>query len=85
MNVNKLKAYQNPIITVVAITINMQDENKILPNGIPRKITGKRTQIYECFKLNKWKGEVEHNTNYSGKTIITLFKKWIKDHKHQKK
>jgi len=31
VNVNKLKAYRNPIIMVGIITIITQDENKILP------------------------------------------------------
>ncbi len=84
MNVNKLKAYRNPIITVVAITIIMQDENRILLNGIPRRIIGRRTQIYERFKLNKRKGEAKHNKNYDGEIITTLPKNWIRDHKHQK-
>jgi hypothetical protein len=53
VNVNKLKAYQNPIITVIAITIITQDNNRILPNGIPRRIIGGRTHIYERFKFNE--------------------------------
>ncbi len=84
MNVNKLKAYRNPIITVVTITIIMQDENRILLNGIPRRIIGERTQIYERFKLNEQKGEAKHNKNYDGEIITSLPKKWIRDHEHQK-
>jgi hypothetical protein len=57
VNVNKLYAYQNPIITIVAITIIMQDENKILSNGIPRRIIGERMQIYDHFKINERRGE----------------------------
>jgi hypothetical protein len=59
----------------------MQDDNRILPNGIPRRIIGRRMQIYEHFKLNKRKGEGEHDKNYDGKFITALPKKWIKDHK----
>jgi hypothetical protein len=72
MNVNKLKAYRNPIIMVATFTIIMQDKNRILLNGIPRRIIGKRMQIYERFKLNKWKGEAQHNKNYDGKILTTL-------------
>jgi hypothetical protein len=36
-----------------AITIITQDENKILPNGIRKRIIGGRTQIYECLKFNE--------------------------------
>jgi len=42
VNVNKLKAYQNPIFTIIVITIITQNKNKILPNGIPRRIIGRR-------------------------------------------
>ncbi len=62
----------------------MQDENRILLNGIPRRIIGGRTQIYERFKLNEQKGEAEHNKNYNGEIITSLPKKWIRDHEHQK-
>ncbi len=72
VNVNKLKAYRNPIIMVTTFIIIMQDKNRILLNGIPRRIIGKRMQIYERFKLNKWKGEAQHNKNYNGKIITTL-------------
>jgi len=50
---NKLKAYQNPIIMFTTITIITQDENRILPNGIRKRIIGGRTQIYERLKFNK--------------------------------
>jgi hypothetical protein len=63
VNVNKLKANQNPIITVIAIIIITQDNNRILPNGITRRIIGGRTQIYECLKFNQQKGETQHNKN----------------------
>jgi hypothetical protein len=69
---------------VTTIIIVTQNENKILPNTIPRKIIGGRTQIYECFKFNERKGEAQHNKNYNGEIITTLPKKWIKDHKKQK-
>ncbi len=69
---------------VTAIIIVTQDENKILPNAIPRRIIGGRTQIYECFKFNERKGEAQHNKNYNGEIITTLPKKWIKDYKQQK-
>jgi hypothetical protein len=53
-----------------------------LPNGTLRKIIGERMQIYERFKLNEQKGEAQHNKNYGGKSITTLLKMWIRDHKH---
>ncbi len=59
------------------ITIITQDENRILPNGIRKRIIGGRTQIYERLKFNKQKGEAQHNNDYN-KTIITLLKKWIR-------
>jgi hypothetical protein len=40
---------------VVAITIITQDENKILPNLILKRIIGRRTQFYQRFKFNKRK------------------------------
>ncbi len=84
VNVNKLEAYQNLIITIIAMTIITQDENKNLSNGIPRKITNERMEIYEHFKLNKWRGEAQHSKNYNDKIIIASPKKWIRNHKHQK-
>jgi hypothetical protein len=55
-----------------------------LPNKIPRRIIGRRTQFYEHFKLNEWKGEAQHNKNYDNEIITTLPKKWIKNHKEYK-
>jgi hypothetical protein len=42
VNVNKLKAYQNPIITIITIAIITPNENKIMPIEIPRRIIGGR-------------------------------------------
>jgi hypothetical protein len=84
VNVNKLKAYRNPIVTVTAITVITKDKNKILPNAIPRRIIGRRMQIYEHFKFNKRKGEARYNKNYNGEIITIIRKKWIRDHKQQK-
>jgi len=81
VNVNKLKAYLNPIITIVVITIITQDENRILPNQIPRRIIGRRRHFYKRFKFNEHRGEAQHNKNYDNKIIIALPKKWIRDHK----
>jgi hypothetical protein len=81
VNVNKLKAYRNPIIIIATITIITRDENKILPKEIPRKIIGRRMQFYERFKFNELRGEAQHNKNYSSTNITTLPKKWVKDHK----
>jgi hypothetical protein len=68
---------------VVIITIITQDENKILPNTIPRRIIGKMTQFYQWFKFNKWKAKLHHNKNYGGEIITPLPKKWINNHKYQ--
>ncbi len=68
---------------VITITIITQDENKILPNIIPRRIIGERTQFYQQFKLIEQKVELHHNKNYGREIIIPLPKKWINDHKHQ--
>jgi hypothetical protein len=82
VNVNKLKAYRNPIIKVGAITIITQDENRILPNKIPRRIINERwTNFNECFKFNKCRGKAQHNKNYGGNIIVALPRKWIRDHK----
>jgi hypothetical protein len=82
VSVNKLKAHQNPIITVITIIIITQDENKILSNKIPRRIIGRRrTHFYECFKFNEHKGKTKHNKNYNGKIIVALPKKGIRYHK----
>jgi hypothetical protein len=67
---------------VIAITIITQDENKVLPNAILKIIIGERMQIYEWFKFNERKGEVQHNKNYDGEIITPLPKKCISDHKH---
>jgi hypothetical protein len=84
VNVNKLKAYWNPIIMVTTITIITQDENIILPNKILRRIFSKRRMhFYECFKFNERRGKAQHNKNYSGKIIGVVPKKWIRDHKQQ--
>jgi predicted double-glycine peptidase len=69
---------------VATITIITQDKNKILPNEIPRRIIGERTQFSEHFKFNKRKGEAQHNKNYGNKIIIAIPKKWIRDHKQPK-
>jgi len=84
VNVNKLKAYQNPIITITAITIITQDENKILPNEKPRRLISKRIHSYESFKFNECRSEAQHNKNYNGEIITSLPKKWIRDHKQHK-
>jgi hypothetical protein len=55
--------------TIIIIT---QDGNKILPNGIPRRIIGKRMQIYEHFRFNEWKSERQDNKNYDNELITTL-------------
>jgi hypothetical protein len=62
----------------------MQDEKKILPNGIPRRIIGGRMQIYEHFRFNKRKSERQHNKNYDSEIITSLPKKWITDNKRKK-
>ncbi len=83
--VNKLKAYQNLIITITIITIITQDENKILPNEKPKKIiSGRRTHSYECFKFNECRSKAQHDKNYNNEIITSLPKKWIRDHKQQK-
>jgi hypothetical protein len=65
-----------------AIIIITQDENKILPKEIPRRIIGRRRRhFYECFKFNECRSETQHNKNYGGKIITTPPKKWIRDHK----
>ncbi len=69
---------------VITFTIIKQDKIKILPNGIPKRIIRKMMQIYERFKLNKQKGEAQHNKNYGNEIITALPKKWIKVHKHPK-
>jgi hypothetical protein len=67
---------------IATITIITQDENKIMPNEIPRKKIGRmRMQFYERFKFNEHKGEAQHNKNYGSAIITTLPKKWIRDHK----
>jgi hypothetical protein len=67
---------------VIVIIIITQDENRVLPNAIPRRIIGERMQIYEWFKFNEWKGEMQHNKNYDMEIITPLPKKWISNHKH---
>jgi hypothetical protein len=39
-------------------------------------------QIYEWFKFNEWKGEVQHNKNYDMEIITPLPKKWSNNHRH---
>ncbi len=60
INVNKLKAYQNPIITIAATTIMTQYENQILLNEILRRIIGRRRiHFYEV--ISSMNVEVKHN------------------------
>jgi hypothetical protein len=58
--VNKLKAYRNPIITITVITIIMQDENRILPNGIPRRMIGGKCRFMNV--LGSTNKKVKHDT-----------------------
>ncbi len=54
-----------------------------MPNTIPRRIIGKRTQFDQWFKFNEWKAKLHHNKNYGVEIIAPLLKKWINDHTHQ--
>lgn len=57
VNANKLKAYQNPIIIVIVITIITKDANEILPKELveDKKFGGRWRQLgnlYGCLNPN---------------------------------
>jgi hypothetical protein len=79
INVNKLKAYQNPII-IATVIITTENINGILLKAFVkgRMFGGRWKQLghlYEHLNPNRHKRRKQHNKNYGGKNIYNGTKK----------
>ncbi len=83
VNVNKLKAYQNPIIIAIVIIVIIENINGILLKAFVKGWTfgGRWKQLgnlYEHLNPNGRKRRKQHNKNYGNKIFMTVPKKLIR-------